>query len=192
MRINWGLLLVGFVFLQACNEETYIPKPTAFHRLDFSEHAYIPFSADSCKFSFEHGSLAKVISVPAKNGQTCWFNLEYPSLKATVHFSYYRIGKTDAKELIEDSRKLAMKHLVKADDYEESAILDEGQKVYGAMYDFQGSTASNFQFYLTDSTENFIRGALYFRVQPNADSLAPAEKYVEEELMHLISTFKWK
>jgi gliding motility-associated lipoprotein GldD len=63
--------------------------------------------------------------------------------------------------------------------------------VYGVIYDFQGSTASNMQFYLTDSTSHFVRGALYFEVTPKADSIAPAEKYIEEEIQHLIRTFTW-
>ena len=192
MRVRIGVLILAFAFLQSCEEESYIPKPQGFHRLDFSEHSYQKMETDSCPFTFEYGTMAQIVSVEANGGQKCWFNLEYPELKAKVHFSYYQINKTSVDELIADSRKLAMKHLVKADDYEESTIYDTDQKVYGTIYDFQGSTASNYQFYLTDSTNNFIRGALYFRVKPNADSLAPAEKYIEEELFHMVSTFEWK
>jgi len=192
MRVRISVLILLFAVLQSCEEDTYIPKPPGYYRLDYPEHLYSKFDAADCPFVFEYGVLAKVIPVPAQNGQTCWFNLEYPELKAKVHFSYYQIGATKADELIEDSRKLAIEHLVKADDYEESAVYDTVQNVYGTIYDFHGSMASNYQFYLTDSTNHFIRGALYFRAEPNADSLAPAENYVEEELMHLISTFEWK
>jgi len=113
-------------------------------------------------------------------------------MHSKIHFSYYDIFGTDVEPLIEDSRKLAMKHLVKADDFEESIVSDTAQKVYGTIYDFQGSAASNYQFFLTDSVGHFIRGALYFEVQPNADSLEPAEKYIEEELLHLVNTFEWR
>lgn len=192
MKIRIGVLVIIFAFFQSCEEDTYIPKPQGFHRLDFSEHIYQKMESDSCPFTFEYGSLAQIVPVESKNGQKCWFNLAYPELKAKVHFSYYQTDNTKVEQLIEDSRKLAMKHLVKADDYEESTIYDSDLKVYGAIYDFQGSTASNYQFYLTDSLNNFIRGALYFEVHPNADSLAPAEKYIEKELFHLVSTFEWR
>ena len=192
MRFKLGIFVLLFAFLSSCEEDSYIPKPQGFHRLDFPEHSYQKLDTDDCPFTFEYGSLGQIIPVHTPDKQKCWFNLEYPKLKSKVHFSYYEIDETTVEQLIDDSRKLAMKHLVKADDYEESTIYDTNQKVYGAIYDFQGSTASNYQFYLTDSTNNFIRGALYFEVQPNADSLAPAEKYIEEELFHLVSTFEWK
>ena len=41
------------------------------------------------------------------------------------------------------------------------------------MYDLKGNTASSLQFFVTDSTRNFLRGSLYFNAEPNKDSLAP-------------------
>lgn len=192
MKYKLGVIVILIAFLSSCEEDNYIPKPLGFHRLDFPEHTYKKLEADSCPFTFEYGSMSKIIPVKTQNQQKCWFNLAYPKLQAKVHFSYYEINPTTVDELIDDSRKLAMKHLVKADDYEESTIYDSEQKVYGTIYDFQGNTASNYQFFLTDSVHNFVRGALYFHVQPNADSLAPAEKYIESELTHLINTFEWR
>jgi len=192
MRTKTGIWIVFvLVFFASCEEESYIPKPKGFFRIDFPEHQYQKAETSDCPFTFEIGSLARIETVQAKGGQKCWFNLVYPSVKSTVHFSYYDISNRNVNELIEDSRKLAVEHLAMADDFEESVISDPTQKVYGMIYDFEGNTASNYQFYLTDSTNHFVRGALYFRVLPNADSLAPAEKYIEEELLHLVSTFKW-
>ena len=184
--------LVLILVLTSCEENTFIPKPSGFHRLDFEEHTYKKLETDTCPFVIEYGAISVIEPVLAKNGQKCWFNIVYPKLNSKVHFSYYQIGETSVIELIEDSRKLALEHLAKADDFEESTISDTEQKVYGVIYDFKGSVASNYQFYLTDSVNHFVRGALYFNVAPNSDSLAPAEKYVEEELNHLISTFEWR
>jgi gliding motility-associated lipoprotein GldD len=63
--------------------------------------------------------------------------------------------------------------------------------VYGILYDIKGDAASNTQFFLTDSTHNFIRGALYFEVHPNKDSLAPVLEFINKDLVHLIETFEW-
>jgi gliding motility-associated lipoprotein GldD len=61
------------------------------------------------------------------------------------------------------------------------------------IYEIKGSgTASSCQFFLTDSTSNFIRGALYFNVRPNNDSLAPVIRFVTDDIRHLIDTFHWK
>ena len=45
---------------------------------------------------------------------------------------------------------------------------------------------------LTDSTKHFLRGALYFNETPNADSIAPISKYVEEDVQRLIESLRWK
>jgi gliding motility-associated lipoprotein GldD len=60
------------------------------------------------------------------------------------------------------------------------------------MFEIEGNAASNLQFYLTDSTHNFIRGALYFYAKPNYDSLAPVIDFLKKDVEHMITTFKWK
>ena len=192
MKVKAVIFFLMLGFLQSCEDDSYIPKPQGFFRLDFPVHDFSKFEPNNCPFSFEIGALAQVEHVDSKNGQECWFNLTYPQLKSKVHFSYYSASESEVQILIEDARKLAMKHLVKADDFEESIVSDSVNRVFGTIYDFQGSAASNYQFYLTDNSSRFIRGALYFEVSPNADSLAPAEIYIEEELLHLVSTFEWK
>ena len=42
------------------------------------------------------------------------------------------------------------------------------------VYTFQGSTATPMQFYLTDSLNHFVRGALYFNSAQN-DSLLQSQ-----------------
>ncbi len=60
-------------------------------------------------------------------------------------------------------------HLLKKD-----LIYHPDKKRYGLIYKIKGiGTASPFQFFVTDSTNHFLRGALYFNVKPNNDSLAP-------------------
>ncbi|MGZ5253868.1 MAG: hypothetical protein ACXWV4_05830 [Flavitalea sp.] len=45
---------------------------------------------------------------------------------------------------------------------------------------------------MTDTTNHFIRGALYFDASPNADSLSVVNRFLEEDMKHLINTFRWK
>jgi gliding motility-associated lipoprotein GldD len=55
-----------------------------------------------------------------------------------------------------------------------------------------GDAASNVQFFLTDSIHHFIRGALYFNNQPNADSMKPVVDFVKEDLRVMLKSFRWK
>jgi hypothetical protein len=52
--------------------------------------------------------------------------------------------------------------------------------------------ASSFQFVLTDSIQHSVRGSLYFRTQPNEDSLRPVVSFVRHDIMHLLNTFHWQ
>jgi gliding motility-associated lipoprotein GldD len=94
--------------------------------------------------------------------------------------------------MLEDSRELAYKHTIKAESINEKIFLKPGRNVYGMLYEIEGNTASSVQFYLTDSTKHFLRGALYFNIQPNKDSLAPVINFVKEDIKILMETFKWK
>jgi gliding motility-associated lipoprotein GldD len=71
-------------------------------------------------------------------------------------------------------------------------ISNPEQHVYGMVYEIGGNAASSIQFHVTDSSQNFLRGALYFYAMPNADSLAPVISFVRSDIDHLLKTFKWK
>jgi gliding motility-associated lipoprotein GldD len=58
--------------------------------------------------------------------------------------------------------------------------------------EISGDVPTQFQFTVTDSTKNFLRGALYFNTEVNNDSLSPAIDYMKKEAMHLINTLEWK
>jgi gliding motility-associated lipoprotein GldD len=64
--------------------------------------------------------------------------------------------------------------------------------VYGTLFRVVGEAASQVQFFLTDSTDHFLVGSLYFYTRPNYDSLMPAAQYVENDLMRLMESFEWK
>ncbi len=94
--------------------------------------------------------------------------------------------------LVEDIHTIAYKHIIKADDIIEQPFSFPERKVYGIIYDIKGNTASSFNFYATDSSRNFLSGALYFNVIPNKDSLAPVVSFFSADIEHLIETLNWK
>ncbi len=56
---------------------------------------------------------------------------------------------------------------------DEGVIAYPERNIYGTYYSIDGNTASSIQFFLTDSTKNYLRGALYFNEQPRQDSIQP-------------------
>ena len=119
------------------------------------------------------------------------YKVSYPDMKATIYLNYYKVNQ-NLNSLLKDAYKLPYKHIVKAVEIPERIFINKNQKVYGALFSVIGNAASQFQFFLTDSSSNFLVGSLYFYSKPNYDSLYPAIKYIEKDISHLFKTLKWK
>lgn len=196
MRLKPTILLL-FFFLASCGEETvYTPKPRTYPRIIFPEKGYKKMEASYCNFTFEYPAYAKVVQdtlfFNERPAHPCWFDLILPDFNGQVHFTYEDIqSKKEFESLIGDAFKLTGKHNVKADYIDEFAI-QKPNGVSGFVFSVDGPAASPFQFYLTDSTNHFLRGALYFKTQARPDSLKPIVDHVKKDLMHLINTFEWE
>ncbi len=180
--------LIALLVLSSC-EDPPVPKRKGYPRVEFPAKEYVALDSD-CPFTFQY-SLRSLMESRSSKGQPCWYNLHYPQYMATIHMSHINLDDNLDRH-IEESRKLAMKHLVKASNYTEEVVTNPEKGVHGIVFDFEGSTASNFQFYLTDSSDNFFRGAMYFNLPPNPDSLDPVINYIKEDMNVLIESFEWK
>ena len=185
------LLLAGLViFLIACKEKTYMPKPRGYMRIDFPEKGYQTYN-ENCPFSFEYPVYGSIEKDNMDPNETCWFNIVFPEYGGKIHLTYKTVHNNLAVYL-EDSRTLVYKHTIKADAINENLIGFKDKNVYGILYDIKGNAASSVQFFLTDSVQHFVRGSLYFNVEPNKDSLAPVISFFREDIEHMINTFQWR
>ncbi len=190
------ILLVGIaailILMAACNSD-YTPKPKGYFRIALPEKHYMLLDS-TLPYSFEYPTYARITNDPLSPEETTWINLEMSVLKGRIHISHKPLP--DKKSLIqytEDSRTLAYKHIAKASAIDQIAINDPARKVYGLVYEIKGmGAASPYQFYLTDSTNHFLRGSLYFDVSPNNDSLSPVITFVQKDIQRIIETLKWK
>jgi len=181
--------IVGFL-LSACNEN-YTPKPRGYFRIDLPEHEYIAFDT-TFPYAFEYPVYAEINPDPFAPEEPYWLNIDFPEFKGRIHISYKTVDG-NLVEYLEDSRQFVMKHIPKASAINDSLILDRERKLYGLVYQIEGmGAASPCQFFVTDSTDHFVRGALYFDVVPNNDSLAPVIDFLQKDIEHLLSTFIWK
>jgi len=62
----------------------------------------------------------------------------------------------------------------------------------GIYFYVAGEAATSKQFYISDSSRHFLRGALYFDAAPNEDSLSVVSQFLEEDMRHLLKTLRWK
>ena len=191
----WGLLML-LIGMTACTNNDYTPKPRTYPKVEFPTRAYQAFDKSYCNFTFDQPVYTEIeqnttfFDTLAPN--TCWFNINYPKLGGTIHCTYYPINqKKSVTALVNDSYRMAEEHIKKAEYIDERQVSNPTDKVYGLLMDIGGPSASPFQFYLTDSTQHFLRGALYFNTQPNPDSLKPIVNFVKEDVEKMVKTFKW-
>jgi gliding motility-associated lipoprotein GldD len=179
------------LFLAVSCDQDYYPKPMGYFRIDLPEKTYHKFDT-TYPYSFEYPSYSILMPDSDPNAEPYWINIYYPSFKGTLHLSYKKVnGNLNA--YLEDTRTMVMKHIPKASAIENKEFVNDKAKVYGLTYSISGvSAASPYQFYLTDSTENFVRGALYFNVIPNNDSLAPVIDFIKKDIDRMIETFAWR
>lgn len=123
--------------------------------------------------------------------QAGWGDLVYPFCQGRVQFTYVPV-RGNLAQLIDDAHELAMKHSVAADGMSQMVYVNDSLKVYGILFRIGGNAASGLQFYATDSTQHFVRGALYVFAHPNADSLAPVHQFFEGEFTRYLETLEWR
>ena len=186
------VLLFVLMFLYACNNDDYVPKPRGYFRIALPEKEYKLFDT-VYPYSFEYPEYSVIKPDIDKRAEPYWINLEFPSFKGTLHISYKKVSSDSILyQYFEDARTFANKHIAKAEDIEPKIIRDDKHKMYGMIYDISGSgVASTYQFCVTDSTTHFLRGALYFNVMPNNDSLSPVIDFIKSDIDHLIQTLRW-
>lgn len=191
-RIRIFYLLVC-CFLISCNSD-YTPRPRGYFRIDFPKHEYQTFNRPEFPYSFEYPVYGNVIRDTTffgdKPENPYWINVEFPRFSARIYISYKQISG-DFDKLREDAYKMTYKHTYKASSIEDS-IISTPLGVHGIFFNVGGNAATAKQFFVSDSTKHFLRGALYFDTTPNADSLSIVNAFLQEDMNHLINTLRWK
>ena len=177
------------IALFSCSE-SYTPKPRGYFRIDLPQKTYL--SLDTIyPYNFEYPAYAIIDTNLNLGDQKYWMNLQMPQFKATLHLSYKKIDN-NLGQYLEDSHTLVTKLIPKADGIYDSLIVDRNRNVFGLSYRIVGSgAASPYQFFVTDSSTNFVRAALYFNTIPNNDSLQPVINFIISDIDHMIETFEW-
>ena len=185
---NWLFMVLA---IWSC-EQTYTPKQKGYNRLDLPEHSYKALP-DSLPYQFQISTSAKILRDSSYIAERYWIDIYYPNIVGNVQLTYKSLNHNEdlLKELVNDAYKLTSKHQIKAYAINETIVLTPSGKT-AVVAELEGEVPSQLQFFITDSTENFLRGALYFRTSTKNDSLAPAIEYIKMDIIHLLNTLEWK
>ena len=191
--VNTVCLLLCFTFYSCKkSEQNYVPKPKGYNRIELPQHVYQKLT-ESHPYTFEFSKWAKVLPDTFSTAQKDWLFIQYPQFDANIQLTYKPLDN-DQKKLksyIDDSFKLAGKHQVRASSIQEQRVLTKSGRTV-TIFKIEGDVPSPYQFYTTDSTNHFLRGAIYFPVATKNDSLAPVINYIQADMLQLLNTLKWR
>lgn len=207
------LLLIVFTGFIACNSN-YTSKKTGYFKIDLPKKQYRLFNEPGFPYSFEYPVYADIVKdstyFDTNPENDYWRNIDFKELNAKIFLSYkivggkalYKIKQSSGSykdsvginiydKMINDAFNLTNKNDDVATSKKDSLFKTENG-IGGLLFKLGGNAATQRQFFMTDTTQNFIRGALYFYSSPNADSVKPVVDFIQQDIDHLISTFKWK
>lgn len=185
------IILIGTLLMSCGEEERPLPKPKGYLRIDLPEKDYVKVDTIE-RYAFEMPSYAQLTYDPFSPQEKNWVNVEMPCFKASIHLTHKDV-KGNLGEYLEDVHTMITKHLQKANGMNDSLIINDENRIYGMLVEMDGKgVATPLQFYLTDSTDNFVRGALYFNFVPNNDSMQPVIDYLRQDIDRMINSFEWK
>jgi len=184
-------LICLLVVLSAC-EEVYLPKPAGYNRIDLPQNAYqaLPYTFP---YSFVYSNYAQLAGDSNKNADRYWANLYYDDFDALLQITYKDLtqGDNEAKVLLNEAFALAMRHDVRAYGIEETLVaLPRGQ--VASLTQLEGEVPTQLQFFTSDSTNHFFRGALYFSTATKNDSLQPIINFIKKDVLEMLKSFEWK
>lgn len=186
---NSILLIICIITFSAC-QDAIAPKPKGYFRIDLPEKSYNIIDTLPFPFQFKLPQYAYPNLHRTKTDSN-FFNIDFTRFDARLHLSYVPI-KNNLPKLLEDARTLVYKHVSKAQDIRENIVYNDEERVFGTFYEIAGNAASGSQFFVTDSSKHFLRGALYFNVEPNYDSIAPVQTFIDQDISVLLETLSWE
>ncbi len=211
MFVNF-LLLNFTIIILSCNS-TYTSKKKGYYNINFPERKYITFQQQGFPYTFEYPAYAQIIKdstyFDSNPENPYWINIDFPQFGGRIFLSYKIIGGKAVYKLkqengtykdslginkfdnmVNDAFNLTNKNQAITNAIKDSLIHTKNG-VSGVFFKVGGNAATAKQFFLSDTTKNFIRGALYFDVTPNADSLKPVQDFLQKDIEHIINSFKW-
>jgi gliding motility-associated lipoprotein GldD len=189
---NFLYLIIIAALIVGCGSPDYLPKPKGYNRIDLPPHAFQSLP-DTFPYQFEFSQHATILKDSSWIAERYWIDIYYPEMDANFQITYKPVENSNRKleELLGDSYKLTAQHNVKAYAIEEK-ILELPNGLFASVTELEGEVPTQFQFHTTDSSEHFLRGALYFQTATKNDSLAPVIEYLKYDAIQLLQTLKFE
>lgn len=186
----------SFVCFFSCHiskeERSDLPRPKGYNRIVLPKASYVALE-NGHPFGFEVSRFATVLPDTVSWAEPHWLYIYYPKWKAFIQLTYKPLNGDKEKlfKHINDAYKLVAKHHMKSSGTREMQMVTSSGKVV-TLIELDGEVATSMQFFTSDSTRHFLRGAVYVNTATQNDSLAPIIDFIKQDALHLVKTLQWK
>lgn len=173
-------LVISFYFYVRKNEY-YIPKPEALVKIELPESRTSIYTDEKISFKYSNSS-----SVNLKDN---FYSLNYPQYLSTISFKLTPLLDFDL-ELYNFENSISV-HERQGAYINANIIQDTSENIYGVLCYLEGNKiATSSQFFITDSTNFFVRGGLDFdcAITPEIEI---QNIIMKKEILKFIESFKW-
>jgi gliding motility-associated lipoprotein GldD len=184
---KYKLIPLFFLLLIGCKSgKQPIPKPPTYLKIALPENNSKLYQ-DECRFSFEKPAYFEVQKVDG----SCNRDIHFSSLNGTLHLSVIDMEAALAA-YVDYAIDKVEEHKIKATAILDTSFVNSENSVFGTFFELKGNVATPFQFYLTDSTDRFVAGVVYFNTRPNYDSIRPVLNFVKDDLYQMMESWRWE
>ncbi len=188
------ILSLSCIILLSCGQSTnYLPRPRGFHRIEMPKPSYVEFDSTGFPYKMLRSAHSQIVKDSSYGAKPWFIHLAYPGYMGVLHISHQnpKNNRDSLAKFFNTSLRLTGKH-----EYFATAINEYSYKTpkgYTAIIsEIEGDVPSQFQYFVTDSTQNFFRVALYFPESKKNDSLAPIIEYLKKDMIEMLNSVDWK
>ena len=184
------LFLFGlFLFHFSCDETNYLPREKGFLRLEFEKPTYETFSSESSSLNFIYNDAYSSFEIVSDDKIV----LRYKDIKIDIVLSDVELENLSSFE--ESRRNFYMflePHRKKSNQISMKEFTSVDNKRFAKVFEMRGPIASPLQFYVTDSTNNFLFGSMNVTEKSDYDSIYPSIMYVKNDIFSIIESVNWE
>ena len=178
MKIFKFIYFFGLVF--SCENNFNLPKPDAYLRIEFNEPKYLNYEDVNSQIDFYYNSSSSSINQISSKS----VNLNYENLGMSLDLSFNKLSsENEVINYITDFNLLLDTHTKRSNGFLVKEFENVEYSTFGKIYEFKGDVASPIQFFITDSLNNFIQGAVNKEISSKYDSIYPSIQYIKNDIL---------
>ena len=186
MKIFKFIYFFGLVF--SCENNFNLPKPDAYLRIEFNEPKYLNYEDLNSQIDFYYNSSSSSINQISSKS----INLNYENLGMSLDLSFNKLSsENEVINYITDFNLLLDTHTKRSNGFLVKEFENVEYSTFGKIYEFKGDVASPIQFFITDSLNNFIQGAVNKEISSKYDSIYPSIQYIKNDILVLFESINF-